>query len=235
MAKLKLTLTPDAISETSGGSYIAKSGLYPVTIDFVSIATSKNGAKSLNFNITHNGNAQTLYSQTIVNTNGTENEIGQKFLTKLAVIAGVDLEDGLNTEEEDHPAGKEGKIQTFEVITDFSGIDVIMHLQEEYSRYNGEIRKRMVIKSIFRADKATAEEIFSADKATAEEIVNDSYIGKRYAETEAKYADKVTYLDDLTEEDVIAWRESKKSGSTAKPAAAKTTSKAPTASLFKRS
>ncbi len=224
MAKLKLTLTPDAISETSGGSYIAKSGLYPVTIDFVSIATSKNGAKSLNFNITHNGNAQTLYSQTIVNTNGTENEIGQKFLTKLAVVAGADLEDGLNIEEEDHPAGKEGKIQTFEVITDFSGIDVIMHLQEEYSRYNGEIRKRMVIKSIFRADKATAEE-----------IVNDSDIGKRYAETEAKYADKVTYLDDLTEEDVIAWRESKKSGSTAKPAAAKTTSKAPTASLFKRS
>lgn len=224
MAKLKLTLTPDAISETSGGSYIAKSGLYPVTIDFVSIATSKNGAKSLNFNITHNGNPQTLYSQTIVNNNGTDNEIGQKFLTKLAVIAGADLEEGLNKEEEEHAVGKDNKVQTFEVITEFSGIDVIMHLQEEYSRYNGEIRKRMVIKSIFRSDKATAEE-----------IVNDSDIGKRYAETEAKYADKVTYLDDLTEEEVAAWRESKKSGSTAKPAPAKTVSKAPTASLFKRS
>jgi hypothetical protein len=188
----------------------------------VSISTSTKGAKSLNFNITHEGNTQTLYSQTIINNNGDDNEIGQKFLTKLAVIVGADLEDGLDWEEEEHAVGKDNKVQTFVVIQQFSNIDVIMHLQEEYSKYQDEIKKKMAIKSIFRSDKATAEE-----------IVNGTNLGKRYVETEAKYANKITYLNDLTAEDVEEWKTSKSSGgakSTSKPIA----SKAPTGGLFKR-
>lgn len=219
--QFKISKSKDAVAETSGSSYISKSGLYPVTIDFVSIATSKNGAQSLNFNITHDGNAQTIYGQTIVNTDGKPNDIGMKFLNKLGIVCGMDEGDELDVEEEEHAVGKDSKVQTFAVIQQFSNQDVIMHLQEEYTEYKGEIRKAMVIRNIFRADKATAEE-----------IVNDSDIGKRYAETEAKYATTVSYKDGLTPERIEEWKASKASEGSSKTATKPTTSKAPTGGLF---
>ena len=219
--KFAISKSKDAVAETSGSSYISKSGLYPVTIDFVSIATSKNGAQSLNFNITHDGNAQTIYGQTIVNTDGKPNDIGMKFLNKLGIVCGMDEGDELDVEEEEHAVGKDSKVQTFAVIQQFSNQDVIMHLQEEYTEYKGEIRKAMVIRNIFRADKATAEE-----------IVNDSDIGKRYAETEAKYATTVSYKDGLTPERIEEWKASKAAESSGKTATKPTTSKAPTGGLF---
>jgi hypothetical protein len=219
--KFAISKSKDAVAETSGSSYISKSGLYPLTIDFVSIATSKNGAQSLNFNITHDGNAQTIYGQTIVNTDGKPNDIGMKFLNKLGIVCGMDEGDELDVEEEEHAVGKDSKVQTFAVIQQFSNQDVIMHLQEEYTEYKGEIRKAMVIRNIFRADKATAEE-----------IVNDSDIGKRYAETEAKYATTVSYKDGLTPERIEEWKKSKASESSNKTTTKPATSKAPTGGLF---
>jgi hypothetical protein len=219
--KFAISKSKDAVAETSGSSYISKSGLYPLTIDFVSIATSKNGAQSLNFNITHDGNAQTIYGQTIVNTDGKPNDIGMKFLNKLGIVCGMDEGDELDVEEEEHAVGKDSKVQTFAVIQQFSNQDVIMHLQEEYTEYKGEIRKAMVIRNIFRADKATAEE-----------IVNDSDIGKRYAETEAKYATTVSYKDGLTPERIEEWKATKAAEGSGKTATKPTTSKAPTGGLF---
>ena len=219
--KFAISKSKDAVAETSGSTYISKSGLYPVTIDFVSIATSKNGAQSLNFNITHDGNAQTIYGQTIVNKDGKPNDIGMKFLNKLGIVCGMDEGDELDVEEEEHAVGKDSKVQTFAVIQQFSGKEVIMHLQEEYTEYQGEIRKAMVIRNIFRSDKATAEE-----------IVNEADIGKRYAETEAKYATTVSYKDGLTPERVEAWKASKASGGDSKAATKPTVSKAPTGGLF---
>jgi hypothetical protein len=219
--KFAISKSKDAVAETSGSSYISKSGLYPLTIDFVSIATSKNGAQSLNFNITHDGNPQTIYGQTIVNTDGKPNDIGMKFLNKLGIVCGMDEGDELDVEEEEHAVGKDSKVQTFAVIQQFSNQDVIMHLQEEYTEYKGEIRKAMVIRNIFRADKATAEE-----------IVNDSDIGKRYAETETKYATTVSYKDGLTPERIEEWKASKAAEGSGKTATKPTTSKAPTGGLF---
>jgi hypothetical protein len=96
--KFAISKSKDAVAETSGSSYISKSGLYPLTIDFVSIATSKNGAQSVNFNITHDGNPQTIYGQTIVNTDGKPNEIGMKFLNKLGIVCGMYEGDELDVE-----------------------------------------------------------------------------------------------------------------------------------------
>jgi hypothetical protein len=79
----------------------------------------------------------------------------------------------------------------------------------------------MVIRNIFRADKATAEE-----------IVNDSDIGKRYSETEAKYATTVSYKDGLTPERIEEWKASKAAEGSSKTATKPTTSKAPTGGLF---
>ena len=218
--KFSISKSRDAVAETTGSTYISKSGLYPVIIDFVSIATGKNGSQSINFNIIHDGNAQPIYGQTIVNNDGKPNDIGIKFLNKLGIVLGMDEGDELDIEEEEHAVGKDNKVQTFAVIQQFSGKDIILHLQEEYSEYKGEIRKAMNIRNVFRTDKATAEE-----------IVNGTDIGKRYAETEAKYATTVSYKDGLTPERVEAWKASR-SQSGDKSAAKPTTSKAPTGGLF---
>jgi hypothetical protein len=59
----------------------------------------------------------------------------------------------------------------------------------------------MVIKNFFREDGASAEEIV---KDESEDF------GKRLALESEKYASNVTYKNDLTPEDVEAWKESKK-------------------------
>jgi hypothetical protein len=238
--QFQISRTKEAVSELStGSSYISKSGVYPVTLKFVSIATSKNGAQSLNFNLTHEGNDQTIYGQTIVNSDGKPNEIGMKLMNKLGILANLDDGDGINVEEEQHPAGKDQKIQTFAVIQEFSGLEVLAHLKEEYSRYNGEITKSMTIQGLFRPE----------DKATPEEIVDEKDYGKRYNEltmtrtdkngAEYSYATAVTYRDSKkgandapTPEEVEAWKESKKTGAKGASAPAPAVNKAATAFTF---
>lgn len=237
--QFKISRTKEAVAELqSGGSYISKSGVYPVTLKFVSISTAKTGAQSLNFNIVHEGNEQTIYGQTIVNSDGKPNEIGMKLMNKLGILANLDDGDGVTVEEEQHPVGQDQKVQTFAVIQEFSGLEVLAHLKEEYSRYNGEIKKAMTLQGVFRP----------GDNATPEEIVDEKDLGKRYNElvmlrkdktgNEYSYATAVSYReskkgagDAPTPEEVEAWKESKKtSGKGGAPAP--TVNKAATAFTF---
>lgn len=219
--KLKVSTTPDALRDSTGSSYISKSGIYDVTIKFASVDVSTNGAESVNFNIDYSGNDQTIYGPYVQNTNGDINEIGAKLINSLAVIVGMQEGQDYNLETEDHQVGKDKKLQTFNVITDFSDQPVKVQLQEEYSINNktNEIRKSMVIKGFFRADGASAAEAKSGTD-----------IGKQLEKVTEKYASNVTYKDNLTPEAVAAWKDSKKSGTPAKPQA-KVASK-PAASLF---
>ena len=237
--QFQISRTKEAVAELNTSSYIAKSNVYPVTIKFVSIATSKNGAQSLNFNLIHDGNEQTIYGQTIVNSDGKPNDIGMKMMNKLGILANLDDGDGINVEEEQHAVGKDKKVQTFAVIQEFSNMQVIVHLKEEYSRYNGEITKSMTLQGLFRAE----------DNATPEEIVDEKDFGKRYNELvllrkdkegkEYSYATAVTYKDSKkgandapTPEEVEAWKESKKSGAKGGSAPTPTVNKAATAFTF---
>jgi len=162
-----------------------------------------------------------------------------KLMNKLGILANLDDGDGINVEEEQHPAGKDQKIQTFAVIQEFSGLEVLAHLKEEYSRYNGEITKSMTIQGLFRPE----------DKATPEEIVDEKDYGKRYNEltmtrtdkngAEYSYATAVTYRDSKkgandapTPEEVEAWKESKKTGAKGASAPAPAVNKAATAFTF---
>ncbi|HET8689671.1 MAG TPA: hypothetical protein VFM18_23945 [Methanosarcina sp.] len=225
--KLKVSTSKDAISETSGSNYIAKSGVYDVTIKFASLDVSKNGAESVNFNIDYNGNEQTIYGPYITDKNGDTIDIGAKLINKLAVIIGMEEGDSYEIDEETHAVGKDKKRQDFSVITNFSNQPIKIHLQEEYSiskggANDGQIRKSMVIKNFFRTDGASAEE-----------IVNGTEVGKRLASTIEKYAANVTYRDDLTPEMVEEWKKARASESS-KPAAPtpKATPKKP-GSVFK--
>lgn len=214
----------NTIKDSGGMSFIGTSGVYPVTINFASITTSKNGAKGIAFNVTYNGNQQTIYGPNYTNNDGKYNDISVRLYNQLAIIAGLEDGDTFSTSEEVHTVGKDNEEREFEVIDELTDLPVIMHIQAEYSTYNGEIKERMNIRAFFREDGATADE-----------IVNDGEIGKRLALVEEKYASTVSYKDGLTEEDVTAWKAARSGkgngGSTPAP---KATPKAKTRSVFKR-
>ncbi|PNX47337.1 MAG: hypothetical protein BV457_05895 [Thermoplasmata archaeon M9B1D] len=227
--KFKVTTNAEALQEASGSSYISKSGIYDVTVTFASVDVSKNGAESVNFNLDYNGNAQTIYGPYVTNTDGATNEIGAKLINKLAIIAGMTDGDDFEIEEESHRVGKDKKEVDFAVITNFSDLPIKIRLQEEYyipekGAKAGEIQKKMVIKNFFREDGASAEE-----------IINEGEIGKRLALEEEKYASNVTYKNDLTPEDIQAWKDSKKDNTTTTPTpkAKATAKKSSGGSLFK--
>lgn len=231
----KISFSKDAIADSTG-SFISASGIYPVVIKFASVAVSRNGAQSVNFNVSYQGNDQTIYGPYIADKEGNELEIGLKLINKLGVIAGMGEGDELEVETETHVVGKDKKAQEFSVITNFTDLPVKMRLQEVYSRNpdTGEITSKLDIKSFFREDGATAEE-----------IINETEIGKRLATEQEKYADNITYADSRknagdapTPEEVAEWKtakaEARKGTATtnAKTPPKATVSKAKTGSLF---
>lgn len=213
----KISTKKEDIAETSG-NYMNKSGIYDCVINFASIAVSKGGAESINFNVEYNGTPATIYGPYVTDKAGNDLEIGRKLIHKLGVIAGLSDGDELEVEEEEHTVGKDNKTQTFAVIQQFSGLPVKIRLQEEYSKYEGEIKKSMVIKSFFREDGASADE-----------IINKTEIGKRLEQETTKYANNITYKDGLIPEDIENWAANKSSAKKVTP-----TSTAPKKPLFAR-
>ena len=47
---LSISAKKEDLQTSSGSSYISKSGIYPVKINFASVEESKNGATQVNFN-----------------------------------------------------------------------------------------------------------------------------------------------------------------------------------------
>mgnify|MGYP005748287789 FL=1 len=217
----KISTSQDAIKDASGMSFIGKSGVYDVTINFASINVTKNNAEQFVFNVDYNGNQQTFYGPYYKKSDGTYNDAAVRLYTQLGVIAGLEDGDQFTISQETHKVGKDQKDQDFDVVEELSGLPVKLQVTAEYSLYNGEIQERFNIRSFFREDGATADE-----------IVNDGEIGKRLAVVLEKYADNVTYRDDLTEEDVANWKAQRSSGKSAPAPAAKTTTKPKTGTLF---
>ena len=223
---IKANKSIDAVKpDTGGASYIAKSGIYPVTLKIVSVdAASDSDRVALNFNVEdEHGNETTFYGLGLYNKDGSEN-FGMKVFNQLLVISGLDGVD--EPEEQVHKLGKEGKETTLQVLTEFEDFECMIRVQEEYSKWNGDIKKRMNIRSFYRADGASAEECVLEENGEAVEIGTQ-------LEKDKPYAENVTYRDNLDAEQVQAWRDSKKdnkdSGSAPK---AKATSKAK--ALFKK-
>lgn len=223
--KFKVSTKPEALSNfsDSGASFINKSGIYDVTIKFASVAVTSTGAESVNFNIDYAGNSQTLYGPYVTNKDGETNEIGARVINGLAVISGMSEGEGFNIEKEEHAVGKDNKVQEFDVITNFSDLACKVRVQEEYSinpKIN-EIQQRLVVKEFYRADGASATEASSG-----------TGIGTQLAKVEEKYANNVTYKDNLTPEVVAEWKKARAAGKTAPVKPAPATAK-PSASLFK--
>lgn len=215
--KFTVKTQPDALKESSS-SYINSSGIYDVTLNYVQVAKTKNGAYQLNFNFTNQGTDQTIYGPIVVNKDGSPNEITQDLLNRLCVIAGMADGQELETEEVIVKLGKEQKETEISILSGLTEIDLKVRIQMEYSLYNGEIQERKAIKAFYREDGASAAEAASGEN-----------IGKRYALDKEKYADNVTYRDGLTEQDVKEWIAQRSSGASSSDA-----SKSPAPAQAKR-
>lgn len=176
-----------------GSNYINRSGIYPVRILASFASASKGGSTSVDLYLDHAGQKQVLYGNLrITNNDGSPNKIGSKIFNQLVIIAGLEgVSDPIDGQL---PIGKNDAMKDVAVLEDLSDIDALIRVQMEYSLYNGKIQEKKVIKSFFRA----------ADRATAEEIVNETEPGAGY-EAELKYADNITFRDDLDEAAIEAW------------------------------
>ena len=225
MQFLKISTNADALPSGGGSKYISKSGIYDVTIKFASIDVSTNGAQSINFNIEYNGNTQTIYGPYITSTKGDSLKIVTQLVNSLGIIAGLGEDDALTIEQEEHAVGKDNTVKEFNVIPQFSDLEVKMRIQEEYSinPKTNEIRKSLVPRAFYRIN----------DGASVREIVNNTEAGVQLEKDLASYATAVTYNDGLDADKIKEWEESKSSDS-AKPTAPKAAIK-PAGSVFKKS
>lgn len=175
-----------------GSNYITGSGIYPVTVLAPVVSVSKGGSTSVDLFCEHLGQKQIVYGNLrITNNDGSPNKIGAKIFNQMLIIAGLDaVADPISAEL---PIGKKDSMKEVDVLEDLADQDMLLRIQMEYSIYNGDIQEKKIIKSFFRADKATAEE-----------IVNGEEPGPGY-ERELKYVNNVTYKDGLDEDTVKQW------------------------------
>lgn len=193
MSFFKKSVSKEDLKQGGGSSYINGSGCYPVNIIAPFVSVSKGGSTSVDLFVDHEDQKQVFYGNLrITNNDGSTNQIGSKVFNQLMIIA--DLDEVSEPVEAELPIGKESATVDVGVLEDLSDLDVLMRIQMEYSKYQGNIQEKKVIKAFFRAE----------DKASAEEIVNGENIGSQY-EKEVKYFDNVTYKDGLDADTITKW------------------------------
>lgn len=196
--KLSVSKNADDMKDTGNGGFINNSGIYDITLNYVQVADTKNGAKQLNFNVTNQGQEQTIYGPILFSTEGKLNEITNGLLNRLCVVAGMEDGQDIETEGAEYPVGKEQKMMEMEVIPELTGLELKVRIQMEYSVWEGNIQERKVVKAFYREDGATASEAESGEG-----------IGTQLAIHEEKYASNITYKDGLTDADVAEWQKTR--------------------------
>lgn len=190
MSFFKKQTSEEALKEGGDSKYISKSGLYDLNVITAFVGgTAKSPVVELYVDL--NGQAQPLYgNMRLTNNDGSEN-FGAKVFNKLLVIADIDgVEDPI---EGTLPIGKKQADKDVAILESIQDIDCKVHVQMEYSIYQGSIKEKTVIKNFYRADGASANE-----------VVNDTEIGLDL-EKSTKYFENVTYKDGLDAEQVNEW------------------------------
>lgn len=205
MAFFKIDTSEDNVRDFNGegSAYISKSGIYDVVIKSVIVDQTQKGSKFLNLWIEHQGQEQPIFqAMRLTNNDGSPN-LGAKLLTKLAVILGAtDGQEIADPVERMVPIGKGGEEKECMVLPDFDDMPVKVRIQMEYTMYEGKIQENKVIRNFYRFE----------DNATASEIINNSEEKGKQFTSDEEYADRTSYKDGLTEEDVQAWQKERRSG-----------------------
>lgn len=204
MGFFKVDASEENVKDYEGGSgYINKSGIYEAIIKAVIVDKSPNGSEFINLWIECNGQEQPIFqAMRLTNNDGSPN-LGAKLFTKFCIVAGA--EQGAEIDDPVPamvPIGKGGEMQECMVLEQFKDIPMFLRVQMEYSMYDGKIKEQKSVRNFFRYE----------DKATASEIVNDVETKGEQFKKEEEYADKITYKDGLTEEDVQNYLKERRSG-----------------------
>lgn len=213
--KIVVSKDPATLADRGGSAFIGRSGVYPVKIDFVSLEQSDKGAVHFNLNVDYQGNKQTIYGNTLFNTDQSVNKIGMELFNRLLNIAGLDDGYEITTETETHKVGKDQKAQEFQVVPELTGLEIQVQVKEVFSRYNGDIKRSLEIYNFFDADGATAMELvaYATDK-TIKKGTQLAKILEKDGTTEPLYREnKGTKEPAPTPEEVAAWKEAQRSGS----------------------
>lgn len=192
---------------TGVGNWINTSGVYEVTIKAVIVDTTPGGSVFLNLWLDHQGQLQPIYqAMRLTNNNGDPNKVGVGMYHRMAAVIGVgDNYDVSEPVPRMIPMGAGGKEVECMVLEDFDDQPIKVRVQMEYELYNGKIKEKKIVRNYFRIE----------DNATAAEIIDDVDTKGSQYEKELQYADKVSYKDGLTEEDVQKWISSLRGGSKA--------------------
>lgn len=206
MAFFTVSTKEENIKDFTGdrSKYINSSGIYEVVLKAVIVDSSPGGFEYLNLFIDHKGQEQPLFQAIgMTNKDGTAN-VSQQLFNKLTIIAGATEGHAISDPVSRMvPIGKGGTDMECMVLEDFTDMPVYIRIQMQYEMYEGKIQQKKIVRNFFRFE----------DKATASEIVNDAEFGKQFA-IEEEFAEKVSYKDSLTKEDVDEWLKSRKSGKT---------------------
>jgi hypothetical protein len=201
----KLSVTQEDVAKPAGnGSFIGTSGVYPVTIQAVTMDENEHGAVTFGLYVDlGNDNKQMLYGALpmALYDNSKPLEGNQRTFGGLCTLAGVDLDTDFVSVEASLPIGKGGAAKDVAVLEEFEDLEVILWIKQDYYRKkDGSIGENRTVKGVFRTE----------DNASPDEIINESEVGVRY-EKQSKYFTDVGYRD-VTEEEVKEMIEARKSG-----------------------
>jgi len=128
----KISTSQDAIKDSTGASFIGKSGVYDVTINFASVNVAASGAEQFVFNVDYNGNSQTLYDAPYYKLkDGSYSDSAVRLYTQLGVIAGLDDGDEFTIVQETHKVGREQTPKEFDIVEELSGLPVKVQITAE--------------------------------------------------------------------------------------------------------
>ena len=188
----------DILPERS--SIIFSSGIFPIEIVYVEIATKDSGTQQIVLRYKHKDAEGTLFGPFITNKEGKRNEIGFNRLLELQAVTGIKE---LNTVEKEVVTNNSGNIKKATIIKELSGKKVYVQTMLEYGRYNNNVTRRLNILGFFRAN----------DKASISEIAMNNNFGERYKwllEGENPKAKQIRYRDDVTEGEAEAYENARK-------------------------
>ncbi len=201
-----LGITEEDVAKVGGGNtFIGTSGVYETKILAVVVDENENGATSLGFLVElGEGHTQMLYGALPLATfdNKTKLDANIKTFGALCMLADVPVATKFKPVEATLPIGKGGADKDVYVLDEFNDVEVKMWIKQEYFRKgDGTIGDKRLVKRFYRIE----------DDADASEINNTEAIGTRF-QKDSKYHEEVAYKD-VTEADVKAMIDGKKSGS----------------------
>ena len=190
-----MVVKQESVEKEGGSGYIAKSGIYDLTLKHCEIKTTQNGAVQANYLF----DKCMSYGNNILGVNG-QPTFGYKILEALAATLG---EEELSDPEPTTVTFKKGA-KELSCIPELNDVAVKAWIQFSYSMYKGEISENVSVRRFYRV----------TDGASGSEVLTGENIGERLTK-DTEFASEIKYEDGVTADAVASWKKAQQSGSAA--------------------